>query len=324
MTGHDEYMDDSLSLTDDDLTVEDGELELDLDGELTTDLDGSDLSGRGTDFIADDPHRDEPAARRGGLGETTQSVKKTSMQTDVDIVFVIDCTGSMGPFLDEVKRRALTFHETVTEALGNKSRQIHKLRVKVIGFRDHYFDWEDPEHPPIEESSFFILPDDSAAFESFVNKLEPAGGEDDPETSLEALYQAFRSDWNDDPEIPKKRQIIMLFTDAPAHPLDDPMRFDPNFNSHYPAGMPNSLQELQDAYLSADLFPSSFIVGERFVNGHRLIICAPYRNTEEEEGVWDWKVMQNWECTTLQRVDPDRGAEEISMDEIANLVGGSL
>lgn len=292
-----------------------------LDGELEDELDDVDLL-EDTDFIEDDPHEeDEPEARVGGLGGA-QTVKKVSMQTDVDVVFVIDCTGSMGPFLGEVKRRALNFHETVTEALGKKSRQVHKLRVKVIGFRDHYFDWEDPEHPPIEESNFFVLPDEAADFEAFVNKLEPAGGEDIPESALEALYQAFRSDWNNDPEIPKKRQIVMLFTDAPAHPLDDPMRFDSSFNSHYPAGMPGSLQELQDAYYSADLFPSSNIDGERIVNGHRLILCVPLGGSQGDE--WDWRCMEEWECATLQRVDPDKGAKEISMEEIANLIGGSF
>lgn len=294
-----------------------------LDEELDGELDDLELP-KDIDLIEDDPHEEGgPEVRVGGLGGGTQTVKKVSMQTDVDVVFVIDCTGSMGPFLDEVKHRALNFHETVIEALGRKSRQVHKLRVKVIGFRDHYFDWEDPEHPPIEESGFFVLPDEAAGFEAFVNKLEPAGGEDIPESALEALYQAFRSDWNDDPEVSKKRQIIMLFTDAPAHPLDDPMRFDNDFNSHYPAGMPDSLQELQNAYHSADLFPSTVIRGERIVNSHRLILCVPIGG-DQEEGDWDWRCMDGWECTTLQKILPDEGAKEISMEEIANLIGGSL
>lgn len=318
MVGYDEHREDGL--TEDEL--DDGLFAEELDDE---ELDDEELDGElpeDTDFIEDDPHEEDAHdVRAGGLAGSTQAVKKVSMQTDVDVVFVIDCTGSMGPFLDEVKRCALNFHETVTEALGKKSRQVHNLRVKVIGFRDHYFDWEDPEHPPIEESSFFALPDEAAGFEAFVNKLEPAGGEDIPESALEALYQAFHSDWNDDPEIPKKRQIIMLFTDAPAHPLDDPMRFDSAFNSHYPTGMPGSLQELQNAYYSADLFPFSNIDGERIVNGHRLILCVP---TGTDETGWNWKCMEEWECATLQRVDPDKGAKEISMEEIANLIGGSL
>lgn len=292
-----------------------------LDDELDDELDDMDLS-ESADLIEDDPHEeDEPEVRVGGLEGSSQTVKKTSTQTDVDVVFVIDCTGSMGPFLDEVKCRALNFHETVTEALGRKSRQVHKLRVKVIGFRDHYFDWEDPEHPPIEESDFFVMPDEAAGFEAFVNKLEPAGGEDVPESALEALYQAFRSDWNDDPEIPKKCQIVMLFTDAPAHPLDDPMRFDSCFNSHYPSGMPDSLQELQDAYYSTDLFPYVNIDDERIVNGHRLILCVPIGG---DQGDWDWRCMGEWEGATLQKIDPDEGAKEISMEEIANLIGGSF
>lgn len=292
-----------------------------LDEELDGELDDLDLS-EDTDLIEDDPHEeDKPEARIGGLGDGTQAVKKVSAQTDVDVVFVIDCTGSMGPFLDEVKRRALNFHETVTEALGKKSRQVHKLRVRVIGFRDHYFDWEDPEHPPIVASDFFVLPDEAAGFETFVNRLEPAGGEDIPESALEALYLAFRSNWNNDPEILKKRQIVMLFTDAPAHPLDDPMRYDSRFNSHYPEGIPDSLQELQDAYYSPDLFPFVKAEGERIVNGHRLILCVP--TGSDQEG-WDWRCMEGWEGTTLQPINPDAGAKEISMEEIANLIGGSF
>lgn len=245
----------------------------------------------------------------GGKGDPTIGFK-----TDADVVLVIDLTGSMEPFLSSVKKEALNFEDKLRKALKTKQRSLRKLRIKVIGYRDFYYDWVDPEHPPIQQSEFFTLPEEKEAFSDFVNSLEQAGGEDVPETALEALSMAFRSDWNVPEDDAKTRQIVVLFTDAPAHPLDDPKRFDPEFNQHYPEGMPASLLELQSDYMSPDIFPAST---DGTIRGHRLILFAP-------ENAYPWKEVKDWEACVAQSMDPDNGLDGLDMEVVYSLLGGSM
>lgn len=54
----------------------------------------------------------------------------------VEIVFVIDATGSMGEFIDEVKQMAVKFHKMLADGLGAEKKGIESLRARVITFRD--------------------------------------------------------------------------------------------------------------------------------------------------------------------------------------------
>ena len=279
-----------------------------------------DPDGDDTDLLIDEGEdrggRDSSQqVRCGGLRRSgNQMVGGTSLLTDVDLVFVIDCTGSMEPCLSMVKAHAKSLHNDIMAGLGNKSRQVHKLRVKVIAYRDYYFDWADPEHPPMTESEFFTLPEQEAEYAAFVDSLEYAGGEDEPESALEALHLAFHSKWMNDPNVTKKRQVVLLFTDASAHPLNDSMRYDPAFNSHYPEGMPESLTELQDEFMSAEVFP---VDGNGYPTGHRLILFAP----EEME---PWKQVRLWDETICRSMDPERGLEGLGMEDVIMFISGSL
>lgn len=278
-----------------------------------------DPDGDDTDLLIDEEERDgnesSQQVRRGGLRRPgNQSVGGTSLLTDVDLVFVIDCTGSMEPCLSMVKAHAKSLHNDIMAGLGNKSRQVHKLRVKMIAYRDYYFDWADPEHPPMMESEFFTLPEQESEYAAFVDSLEYAGGEDEPESALEALHLAFHSKWMDDPNVTKKRQVILLFTDASAHPLDDSMRYDPEFNSHYPEEMPESLAELQNEFMSAEVFPAD---GNGYPTGHRLILFAP----EEME---PWKQVRSWDETICRSMDPEKGLEGLGMEDVITFISGSL
>ena len=58
------------------------------------------------------------------------------LQNVVDIVFCIDCTGSMGPTIDWVKKKVLDFPGELKEALGRKDVTLHGMRIRVVAFRD--------------------------------------------------------------------------------------------------------------------------------------------------------------------------------------------
>ena len=55
---------------------------------------------------------------------------------NVDMVFVIDTTGSMRPVLDLVKNNALNFYNDVTQTMSMKGKTINQLRIRVVAFKD--------------------------------------------------------------------------------------------------------------------------------------------------------------------------------------------
>jgi len=132
----------------------------------------------------------------------------------VDIVFCIDVTGSMTPILDQVKANALRFYSNVQSNLTAKGKTVDELRVRVVAFRDIVADGE----AALQESPFFELPAEDSGFSDFVNGLVAEGGGDAPESGLEAVALAITSPWTTRGD--RRRQVIVVWTDQPAHPLD--------------------------------------------------------------------------------------------------------
>ncbi len=149
---------------------------------------------------------------------------------NVDMVFCIDCTGSMDNIIDIVKNNALNFYNDVTETMEKKNKHITQLRVRVVAFRDYLADGD----MAMLVTDFFKLPEQAVDFETCVRSLKAEGGGDDPEDGLEALAYAIKSNW--DTEGMKKRQVIVVWTDAATHKLgygsDSP---------YYPNGMAKDL-----------------------------------------------------------------------------------
>ena len=105
------------------------------------------------------------------------------MKYNVDIVFVIDATGSMGDLIDIVKKNALNLHKDIETMMGQKGKIIQDLRIKVITFRDYLADGENA----MLKTDFFNLPEDTEIFNETINSITAFGGGDDPEDGLEAL-----------------------------------------------------------------------------------------------------------------------------------------
>ncbi len=132
----------------------------------------------------------------------------------VDIVFCVDVTGSMTPILDAVKANALGFYNDVQTNLTAKGKNVAQLRVRVVAFRDFVADGA----AALEESPFYALPDERNAFSEFVNGLIAEGGGDAAESGLEAVALAVNSPWTTAGD--RRRQVIVVWTDQPAHTLD--------------------------------------------------------------------------------------------------------
>lgn len=218
----------------------------------------------------------------------------------VDIVLCIDATGSMQPLIDSVKENALRFYGDVQEALNKKDKLIDKMRVRVIAYRDVFCDGDQAFH----ESNFFSLPDDAEAFERFVRELSAKGGGDEPESGLEALALATNSDWTKGGS--KQRHIVLLWTDASAHPLERATPPPPN----YPRNMPANLNDLTDIWSGQDM---SF-------SAKRLILFAP--------DVHPWSAIGaqagGWENVIWYPSRAGAGLNEVTYQEIINAIVNSV
>lgn len=221
---------------------------------------------------------------------------KNIFSTVVDIVFVIDATGSMGNLIEEVKRRALAMHEEIINGLHDKKRKVTKMRVKAVVFRDIYVD-----AVPFEESEFFTLPDESREFRSFIENIRATGGGDEPENSIEALCMAMQSSFQVSEQGQKARQIIVMLTDASAHPLDHAQR---NTHSRYPQGMPADLTGVQELWEGMDF------------RAKRMVVFAP--------NVWPWTEIGLWTSVDYKPSAAGSGIDTETFNSVIQTISGSV
>ena len=215
----------------------------------------------------------------------------------VDIVLCIDSTGSMSSIIDRVKASALKFYEDVGAKMKEKDKVIDALRLKVVSFRDYYEDIDGA----MQESGFFLLPQDKEGFTAFINTIKAEGGGDAPENGLEALALAMRSDWAKTGD--RRRQLVVIWTDAPAHPLEREGK-----PSSYPKDMPTNLDQLTDMW-----------EGQGFMNrsAKRLILYAP--------DAYAWTdIATHWENTMHFASKAGDGLADFEYQAILNEISNSV
>lgn len=217
---------------------------------------------------------------------------------NIDIVFCIDSTGSMGGIIDDVKINAKRFQSDLSIALTKANTEIESLRVKVISFKD-YKDDDDA----MVVSSFFELPSDLRDFEETVNAIDACGGGDNPENGLEALYYAMKSDFYTGE---KDRQIIVLFTDADALELRARVGC-----GKYPEDMVD-MKGLEEMWACVGQ-GSDCKLRERL---KRLVVYAPKGTIYEEK-------IKNWNRVIYVPVNRDEGLKDIDFSNVIKAIVAS-
>ena len=235
------------------------------------------------------------------------------MDTYADIVYCIDLTSSMTPIINKVKETARQLHSDLQEImLKNYQRDIKRLRIKVIGFRDAYCDGP----LAFQVSKFFNLPAETEEFYSFVNLLTAKGGGDIPENSLEALALAMKSDWCQtlDPNI-RRRHIILLFTDAPAHKLE---KSRDGIDEFYPQGMPKDYYDLVNLWGQQKSLDGKIQITTDNV-AKRLGVFVP-------KGVypWDYVADNDFDNCQISYINPNQGGSDISTTRILKMLSETL
>lgn len=226
-----------------------------------------------------------------------------ALQYAVDIVMCIDATASMTSTLDHVKECALSFHTRLSKVMHDKGKAISQLRLRVIAFRD----FGDCADDAIEATDFLVLPEQSAEFDRFVRGLHATGGGDVPESGLEALALAVQSPW--ERGLDRRRHVIVLFTDAPAHPLGAP---DQVRARTYPQSVPRSMNQLFEQWGPSQ--GGAFVMDN---SAKRLLLFAPEATPWEE-------IADAWNNTLYFPSEAGQGLEEYEMDEIIDTIANSL
>lgn len=234
----------------------------------------------------------------------TQGSYGQSMDYTVDMVFCIDATGSMEDFtgsqtkiINMVKQNAINFYSDFNNIMAEKCKKVRQLRVRIIAFRDYIADGK----YAMMATNFYQLPQQADEFEACINDIHADGGGDIPEDGLEALAYAIKSDWTT--EGAKKRQVIVVWTDADTHALGYGSK-----SRFYPKGMPSDLGELSDWWDDAALIKQ---------NAKRLVLFAP--------DVGNWKyISDNWDLTWHNPSVAGNGLAEQKYSEILNSIANSV
>ena len=132
----------------------------------------------------------------------------------VDIVFLMDATGSLEVCIEQVKNNLRSFIELLVGEANQAP--VKEWRAKVVGFRDFEFDTE-----PLVDNPFT---DDPAVLEGQLSSLKAEGGGDVPESLLEGIYHCatMEQTGQGEPLSPDKwrhrgsgARVVIVFTDAP-------------------------------------------------------------------------------------------------------------
>lgn len=146
----------------------------------------------------------EPARPGNREIESVPLTHGSSMPKDerqVDLLFILDCTGSMRGELDGIRDTIMDFAD------ANKAAGVD-TRIGLLGFRDRL----ECEEPVVLQFDGFPFTRDPASFRREVSKLKASGGGDIPESSLDALMLGLRQPFDKD-----AKKVLVLVTDAPPH-----------------------------------------------------------------------------------------------------------
>ena len=145
--------------------------------------------------------------------------QKLREASSLDMVFMLDCTGSMGGYIASAKNDIKDFVENLLRVVPDIP-----LRLAFVGYRDHC---DGPQRLAVFEFST-----DVEAFKAFVGAQAATGGGDAPEDVFGALNVVSNLNWN------SALRMLYHIADAPCHGNDF---HDPSMDDSHPSGDPLGL-----------------------------------------------------------------------------------
>jgi len=137
------------------------------------------------------------AATPAALVTMIEELLRQEAGNSVDIVLCIDTTGSMQPYIDEVRQRLIPMMREIVA-------EFTEWRIGILRFKDYF-----------EEYLTRVVPftNSFVVFQRNLNAIVARGGGDIPEAVYEALYDSVtRFPWE------AESRLVILIGDAPPHP----------------------------------------------------------------------------------------------------------
>eukprot|EP00696_Hemimastix_kukwesjijk_P000717 gnl/Hemi2/10968_TR3759_c1_g1_i1.p1 gnl/Hemi2/10968_TR3759_c1_g1~~gnl/Hemi2/10968_TR3759_c1_g1_i1.p1 ORF type:complete len:419 (+),score=122.63 gnl/Hemi2/10968_TR3759_c1_g1_i1:36-1292(+) len=223
--------------------------------------------------------------------------KTTSTAVELDLVFCVDCTGSMGSYIAQCKQNIQNIVETVIASEGAD------VRFALVMYRDH---------PPQDSSYITQVCEFTGAIDemkAYVNRMSASGGGDGPEAVAAGLYAALNLPYRD-----SATKVCVFIADAPPHGLEES-------GDGFPEGDPNT----QDLLATCRGYPASRI---------RLysVGCEPaISNYPRSCSFMDWaaslsggKYISLLQAAVLSSVIIGGCREELNFDKLAKAVHAEL
>lgn len=118
----------------------------------------------------------------------------------LDLAFAMDCTGSMGQYIDSARDN---IRKIVEEIVASEKSEV---RLALVEYRDH----------PPQDSTFVTRVHDFTAspktMKEWLSNCSATGGGDSPEAVADALHDVLKLSWRDE-----ATKICVCISDAPPH-----------------------------------------------------------------------------------------------------------
>jgi hypothetical protein len=226
----------------------------------------TDLSTLNDDFVLVDEEESVPEADNTSREQIEQipivsdancipmAASSTVDVRRLDLVFLMDCTGSMGQYIDSAKEN---IESIVSRIISTESCDV---RFGLVAYRDH-----PPQDVSYVTRSFDFVTNTS---EMSVNlhTLSAQGGGDGPEAVTAGLYATKNMAWREE-----AAKVVVLIADAPPHGIGEA-------GDGFPEGDPDGLDPLVIAREMSNLGISIYAVGcepalSSYNNAKALMIC---------------------------------------------------
>ncbi|MFA5424058.1 MAG: vWA domain-containing protein [Phycisphaerae bacterium] len=133
--------------------------------------------------------------------ETAETTKTVTQQPRIEVVFVLDTTGSMGGLIDAAKQKIWSIANTLA-----MTEPVPQIKMGLVGYRDRGDEYV---------TKHFALTEDLDAVYEFLAAFKANGGGDTPESVNQAINEAVTDmKWSTDG---KTYRVIFLVGDCPPH-----------------------------------------------------------------------------------------------------------
>ena len=226
----------------------------------------------------------------------------------IDLVLCVDVTEGMQPLVQFIQERIPGLPADLQTKMWTKDKTADQLRIRVVAFGDCQADTN-----PLNASPFYTVlpPHQTGDLNSFVGDLRANGGGDEPESGLEALAVAMASDWVQEGD--KQRHIIVMFTDASAHRLEDRVGDIP---AAYAAQVPTSIDKMTDGWEGGGQSASGVATTLKGP-ARRLVLFAP--------DMYPWPTIgDSWSQALFLPSKAGEGLAEVEYDTILEVLANSV